>query len=276
MNPTALDAGLNGPGRREDAVLGSKESWTERAGRMRGGRGRAGLVIALSGVECAGKSTQRDLLLGALRARGCQPVTIWTRPGYTPGLEALKRLVSTLRARGRSRHREGRSQAPGLYPRRAANLGHPVRRRLWLVAALLDLLWTYGLRLRMWRRRGLVVVCDRFLLDCLVDFRVNFPEDRVEQGFLGRCLRRLSARPDAAFCLMIPPALSIERAHAKARFHWETAETLERRVQEYLAASAELSVQVLDGTLPADEVRESIERGLDRAVARVALAAESR
>lgn len=225
-----------------------------------------GSLIALSGVDCAGKSTQRALLLEALRARGLAPATVWSRAGYTPNLNAAKRVVRVLLGPLAPSYRPGaRGSAvpaqPGRYPRRASNLRQPLR-WLWLTGALLDLLWVYGVRVRVWRARGRVVVCDRHLLDCLVDLRVNFPEEGVERRWLFRALRRLAARPDAAFCLVVPAELSFERARTKGRRHGETREVLERRVAEYERAAAELGVPVLDGRRPAAELARAIQQGL--------------
>ncbi len=219
---------------------------------------RRGALIALSGVDCAGKTTQRDLLVTELRSRGYAPVTIWTRAGYTPGLEAVKKALRAVSGRKKSARR-GVSEKPSRYPRRAADLGHPIKRWLWLTAAMLDLLWVYGVRMRWMARTG-VVICDRYLLDCLVDFRVNFPADRVEERFLCRWLRGLGARPDAAFCLLVPAEQSMERSRGKSRFHWETLEILKERWREYQALSQELSVQVLDGGRPAEEIARSVLR----------------
>lgn len=226
---------------------------------------RKGILIALSGVDCAGKSTQRDFLVAVLRARGHSPRTVYTRPGYTPGLRVAKRL---LRALGLM-HKPGRSrvsEAPSRFPRRAANLGHPLERRLWLTAALLDLLWLYAVRIRLWRARGLTVVCNRYLLDALVDFRVNFPGERVEEGRLCRLLRRFSARPEAAFCLLVTAGETSARARAKARFHRETPEVLEQRWREYRALSEDLGVQVLDGARPVTEIARSIQERVAEAL----------
>ena len=173
---------------------------------------RRGLTIALSGVDCSGKSTQRDLLMAALRSWGNKPVTIWTRAGSTRGLKAVKRVVFALT--GKKKRDPGHvADKPGKYPRRASNLPNPIKRRIWLTAALLDLLWVYVFRLRWWGWCGRTVVCDRYLLDCLVDFRVNFPDDRVEDRLLCRWLRRFSVRPDVAFCLLTGwiPVLSLSR-----------------------------------------------------------------
>ena len=155
-----------------------------------------GGLIALSGVDCGGKSTQRDLLVQALRAWGARPVLVYLRPGYTPGLRALKSFLH----RGRKdRARTGEAGRTGRYPRRAENLAHPLIRWLWVQTALADLLWQSAVRMRLWRARGRVVVCNRYLLDALVDFRVNFPAERVERRWLCRALRRFARRPDAAF-----------------------------------------------------------------------------
>jgi thymidylate kinase len=222
---------------------------------------RRGALFALSGVDCAGKSTQRELLMDALRSRGYTPVTLWTRAGYTPGLKAIKRALRALTGVRKPR-RQGVSEEPGRYPRRLANLGHPLKRWLWLTAALLDLLWVYGVRIRIWKARGRIVVCDRYLLDCRVDFRVNFPADRIEDRLLFRLLRCFSVRPDAAFCLLVPAEMSLERGRGKSRFHWEPLEVLRQRRTNYEALSNLLGVQVLDGERPAGEIARSIQRSV--------------
>ena len=220
---------------------------------------RRGLTIALSGVDCSGKSTQRDLLMTALRSWGEEPVTIWTRAGSTPGLKAFKRVVFALT--GKKKRDPGHvADKPGRYPRRAANLPNPLERRVWLTTAILDLAWVYVVKLRWWRWCGRTIVCDRYLLDCLVDFRVNFPDDRVEERLLCRFLRRFSVRPDVAFCLLVPAELTMERSRNKARFHWETLEVLQRRREEYGTLSEALGVQALDGCRPVDEIARALQQ----------------
>lgn len=220
---------------------------------------RRGLLVALSGVDCAGKSTQRDRVMETLRTAGYAPVNFYTRAGYTPGLKALKRRLRALLGR-KKQDREGVSHKPSLYPRRASNLENPLRRRLWLTTALVDLLVLYCVRIRWMRARGRAVVCNRHLLDCLVDFRVNFPDERVEVGLLCRLLRRFTARPDASFCLLIPAETTMQRSREKNRFHWETLEILEQRRREYENLAKELGVHVLDGTAPVEETALSIRR----------------
>ncbi len=217
-------------------------------------------------MDCAGKSTQRDLLVEALRSSGHRPLNVYSRPGSTPGLRAIKSALRSLRGK-KEPARGSVSQVPGRYPRRAANLEHPLGRWLWLTAGLLDLLWLHGVRIRLWRASGRAVVCNRYLLDGLVDFRVNFPAERVQERWLCRLLRRISPRPDVAVCLLISAEQSLERAREKSRFHWETLAVLEQRRREYLALCEELAIQVLDGGRPAGELARSIQQRVAEALA---------
>jgi len=203
-----------------------------------------GFLLALSGIESSGKSTQRALLVDYLRTRGIEPVCIWSRPGYSSRLRVGKRLLRALRG---AKPRDRAPKGPGRYPRRAANLGHPLKRWSWLTLALLDLLWLHAVRLRLARALGQTLVADRYLLDSLVDFRVYFPDDRVEERWLCRLWRTLAVRPDAAFCLLVPAEESMRRTRDRGRRHWETLAVLEQRLSTYRVLAEELGVPVLDG-----------------------------
>jgi thymidylate kinase len=227
---------------------------------------RRGIVVALSGVDCAGKSTQCELLMENLRALGYEPARVWTRAGYTPGLEAVKGLLRRLKGR-KPRERAGVSEVPSQYPRRAANLPNRFQRWLWVTSALLDLLWVYAVQLRVWRTSGGAVLCDRYLLDCLVDFRVNFPEDRIEDRLLCRLLRRVAVRPDVAICMLVPAEQTMERSRGKQRFHWETLDVLQQRYEQYRDLSAQLGILVLDGARPSAEIADTIKGRIEDALA---------
>src|SRR5437870_7216172 len=118
-------------------------------------------LIAFSGLDGAGKSTQIELLRERLCARGLDTTVVWVRGGYTPIFSRLKRLAR--RAGGRH------VPPPGPGERRSEALGRPWLRRAWLVAALLDLAWLLAVRVRVLRGRGRIVLCDRYLVDTLID-----------------------------------------------------------------------------------------------------------
>lgn len=220
------------------------------------------LLVCLSGIESSGKSTQLDRLVENARRRGLRPVCLWTRPGYTRNLEAAKRLVQRLtsaRVAGSGSGAAGSERGPRAYPRRGDGFRSALAKRLWLSLALVDLIWVYGVEVRYWLSRGRTVICDRYLWDCLVDFRVNFPGDDVESGLLGRMLTALTPRPDVAFFLLISVEESLRRSEQRERRFRETEAVLQLRLEEYRTLADEFRWPVLDGQRPAEEVSEEIQ-----------------
>ena len=114
-------------------------------------------LILFSGIDGGGKSTQIERLTSVLRERWGEPVVFWSRGGYTPGFERLKRGL---------RRGTGSTIMPpaGRSAERSRSLRRPWIRRAWLALAVLDLLWWYGVRVRGWRRRGRAVILDRYWL----------------------------------------------------------------------------------------------------------------
>jgi thymidylate kinase len=217
------------------------------------------LLICLSGIESSGKSTQIEGLMESARRTGRRPIHLWTRPGYTRNLEAAKRLARRLAgSRGGGRKVGAAERAPRSYPRRAEGFRGPFQRHVWLSLALIDLIWAYGFQIRLWRAMGRTVICDRYIWDCVVDFRVNFPEDAVESRLLFRLLRALSPTPDAAFFLLLPVAESVRRSQLRERRFREADAVLERRREAYESLALETGWPVLDGRRPAEELAEEI------------------
>jgi thymidylate kinase len=128
---------------------------------------------------------------------------------------------------------------------------------LWLAAALLDLLFLLAVRVR-WLRRRRVVLCDRYLLDTLVDFRLNFPGDDVEHWWLWRALERLALRPDVAFVLLVPVAESRRRSDIKGEPFRDSPAVLAERLVHYRALAAPDRFTVLDGSRSVTEIADTI------------------
>ena len=138
-------------------------------------------------------------------------------------------------------------------------------RRAWLMLALLDLLWVYGVQLRWWRWRGHGVICDRYLWDTLIDFRLNFPQERVEDWLLWRLLVRASPQPDAAFLLLVPVAESVRRSQLKDEPFPDTPEVLARRLAQYESLAKAGHWRVLDGRRSIDKLALDIRAGVEAA-----------
>ena len=207
--------------------------------------------MAFSGLDGAGKSTQIAHLVTRLESKGEHPTVIWTRGGYTPLFRALKGLLRRV-LRGRIVPPAGRTA------QRQRALSRPIVRRLWLTLAILDLIWVYGVLIRWRRWRGQTVICDRYLWDTLLDFRLNFPQEQVERWWLWRVLQVVSPRPDVAFALLIPVDESIRRSRQKNEPFSDPVEVLERRLVAYRELEKRTGWYVLDGCRPVHELAEEI------------------
>ena len=213
------------------------------------------LLVVLSGIDGGGKSTQIELLKDYYQRQGLSPVCLWTRGGYTSLFNAVKEAARRL----------SRGQLPTSGPseQRDELLQRGRIQYLWLTLAILDLIRVYGVQVRWWLLRGRPVLCDRYLWDTLIDFRLLFPGIQVEDWPLWKILVWLTPRPDAAFLLMIPLDESERRCQIKYEPFPDTTEMREKRFANYQEASRRGYWQILDATKPAADVAGEILRVLE-------------
>lgn len=207
-------------------------------------RRRKAQIIAFSGVDGAGKSTQIELFKKYLADTSTEVVVCWTRGGYTPLFQALKKLLRKLAGR--------RLPPPGRNVQRERTMGKWWVRRLWLLISILDLALVYGVRVRWWKLRGKTVICDRYIADTRFDFRLNFPDDHAESWLLWRWLEKLAARPDAWFLMLLPVEESMRRCREKNEPFSDSEEGFRQRYRMYSELTDEGDYVVLDA-------RDSIE-----------------
>ena len=213
----------------------------------RGARRKRGCLVVFSGLDGAGKSTQIQILLSHCAQNGLRPEYLWSRGGYSPGMEFIKRVLRRL-APGKS------IASSGDNPARSRAFTRPIVRKLWLLAAILDLHWLYGVRLRLWLRQGKVVIADRYLLDTRIDFGLNFPAERCETWRTWHSLTRLAPDPDLAFMLLVPVEVSLRRSDEKKEPYRDTPAVLAHRLALYRQAAEQAPWIVLDGQRPVEEI----------------------
>jgi thymidylate kinase len=214
--------------------------------------GRRGKLIAFSGIDGAGKSTQIGLLIDELKRRGEKPVYYWSRGGYTGPFLALKSglrkiLGKRLPSAGRSDSREKAFQGPFVLS-------------LWLALAMADLILVYGVYIRFLSLTGKVVLADRYLWDTWVDFRLNFPESRFDQGLLWRVLCWVSPKPDRAFLFIVPVEEALRRSALKDEPFPDSAAVLSKRLELYTTALTETIWHRIDGLQPVAAIQKEIQK----------------
>ena len=208
--------------------------------------------IVLSGIDGAGKSTQLDLIKKYFEEHEQSVISLWTRGGNTPGINALKALLRKL---------AGKKLPPS---------GHSLKRdqmlekgwiqRMWLILAILDLLRIYSITLRWWLFRGKVVICDRYLWDTFIDFKIMFPNIDVKNWLLWKILVRCTPVPGKSVLLMIPLSLSEKRCLQKYEPFPDTPERRKQRYELYETTSKLKHWDIIDSTSSISTVFEDIMR----------------
>jgi thymidylate kinase len=200
-------------------------------------RRRSRVVLAVSGVDGAGKSTLTQLVGEALDRAGVPVTSVWVRPGMRLGwVEPLvvvaKRLLRQERAHGVAV--VASPVANGLRSRRGA-VG-------WLWSMFVTLAYLVEVR-REHRRTHGVVLYDRHLLDAIatLDFAYEGADLRLQRALI----RRLLPRADVSCYLEVPAEVAVARKPGDVI--GESA--VRRQLEVYDACRADLPrLLVLDAT----------------------------
>jgi len=201
-------------------------------------------VIAVSGVDGSGKSTQIELLTQRLRAAGRTPHVFWFRPGYSDELNALRAAVRRLR--------------PGALPKdggaRRATFARPGVRKTWVAAALADTLLQYAAKVRALSLGGHAVICDRYLVDGALDLALRFPELEDALRPAWAAVGALAPRPAVSLFLALPLDEAARRLATKDEPFPDPPALRATRHARYTELAAQGAFDVLVDAAPAPEV----------------------
>lgn len=216
----------------------------------------AGVLIAFSGVDYAGKSTQIDMLESRLAAQNAASRVTWFRPGYGPELDALRRLIRGVRP--------GAIPAPGRSAARERTFRRTGVGEAWVVMACLDTLLQYAVKIRRQVDRGQIAICDRYVRDALIDLELRFPAVMCRAGRLVRSVMMACPEPDFHFLLMLDERTILERHQSKREPFPDSDGIRGRRLEAYRKWAEEGSATVLN----AGRSREAIHAEVVAALAR--------
>ena len=155
-------------------------------------------IIIFSGIDGSGKSTQIDDLIEKLNKKGNRSFKFWARGGYTPAFLFFKKVTRKLL---------GEKQIPsGKSIERERILKNKFISTIWITIACFDLILFWGIYLRIKKLFFDFILCDRYLLDTLIDFEINFSQNNFKKNLLWLFLVKLLPIPDLALmrCSGIP------------------------------------------------------------------------
>ena len=214
-------------------------------------------MIAFSGLDGAGKSTQIDLVTKKYSNNGLKSLILWTRGGYTPGMKFIKNLFKISKQTSK---KESDKRASS----REKSFSNPFIRKVWLSLSILDLILVYGLYIRIKELFGVKIICDRYIYDTLLDFRLNFPDEKIEKWMLWKLLLFVSVKPTKHFVITIPVSESQHRSKLKNEPFPDSKEVLESRLNNYMKyVATDKTALHIDGTHKIDAIHSEIIKELN-------------
>jgi thymidylate kinase len=209
------------------------------------------LLIAFSGIDSAGKSTQILKVVEYFKSRGRKTKVIWSRGGYTPLFNIFKSILRKITGDALPK--------PGASKHRDKTFNKKWVRLIWLDMALFDMTFFYCLYIRFLKMWGCVVIADRYLYDTYIDFELKFSKENIERNILWRILVYLSPRPDISLILTIPIDESLRRSNLKNEPFSENLIQRKKRFDMYQNLIDENKWDfIIDGLQPIDEVWSNI------------------
>jgi len=210
------------------------------------------MIIAMSGLDGAGKSTQIAELTERLKTDKIKSRVIWARGGYTPLFENLKKLIRIVARK--------RIPPPGLTKERKRHFANLWVQRIWLVVAIIDLILLWGIYVRLMSKLGFFIICDRYINDTLLDFKRNFPNSSFEKSWVWAFLKFMTPKPDHTFVLWVPVKTSLERSIDKGEPFPDDKDTLEWRLNSYMNEDVFLNSDCIrfDGRLSIEVIANKI------------------
>ncbi len=225
-------------------------------------RFRRPAVVALSGLDGSGKSTQARLLVDTLERIGIPGAVEWAKLGEDRRLWAIRRfgtrLLSPL-ARAESTPAPAGEPAVGKQIRQASGTVSTV----WATIACASSIWTYRRQVARYRGRAEILVYDRYILDAAVHLRWRYGARGASASRLTRALVALAPTPLAAYYLELPADAAQQRKLEDRVQDLADHATLYRK---QLASAAGAGVKVLDAAQPIDALAASIARDVWRAM----------
>lgn len=183
------------------------------------------LMITFSGIDSSGKSTYIDLTKKLLDELDIRYKVVWSRGGYTNFFEKIKKLLRFI----------ARKKLPesGHSNRREELFRNAFISSVWYVISMVDLICLYWISFNIYKKKDIVLICDRYLWDTYVDFSIRFTEKNMNKSLLWAIACRVSRKPDLSFYFFVSPELSLSRSLNKNEAFSETLEQRKVRLDLY-------------------------------------------
>lgn len=206
-------------------------------------------MISFSGIDCSGKSTQLEIVKKYYEEKGVKCKVIWSRGGYTPWVEKVKTILRKDKKYNQEQKDEYRAEFN-------QNLK---KQKLLLWASIADLIRYYGIVYRFIELSGTLILCDRYIWDTYIDFKLKYPKLQFEKWFIWKIMLKTIKKPKHSIIFTIPVEVSMKRSIEKNDPHSEPYEVRMERIHKYEEQIALNRWQyVIDAQVPIKEVTAKV------------------
>ncbi len=213
-------------------------------------RCRPAAVVSLSGIDGSGKSAAIRALREAMVLCEIPTRVVWSRGGFTFGMQAVKKAARTALPAG--------IPGPGQSAAKARLLSGRVAGTLFAAAVVVEQAMHYLIRVRLPRRAGFSILCDRSGIDTAVDLLAKLSPDRLVARRAAGLV--LSSAPKADLAILL--RLSAEEA-ARRKPDEVGLEMLRMQARLFEEVAAGRRMMIVEAGRPeADVIGEVVEKSL--------------
>ncbi|MFA7637275.1 MAG: hypothetical protein WCX81_05895 [Monoglobales bacterium] len=213
------------------------------------------MIISVSGIDSAGKSTQIELLKKELEVKKIRHCVKWSKARATPGVVFLKELF---RKDKKMNYQEKLAHRQEVFENNR-------KKTLLLFASLVDLCFYWGIYFRLLKLKYKVLVLDRYLWDTFVEIKADFYGIEFENWFIWKLLVKIAPKPDVSFLLVVPLEVSLSRDIQKTDVSVEAPALIDSRERKIEKINTYFSLAekkkwdfILDGTKEIHDVHREL------------------
>ena len=215
-----------------------------------------GMIFAFSGLDGSGKSTQMNLIIDKLEEKDYPLKYRYIRFGSTKRVEKIKNI---LQKENQSDLNFNENQIDSDNEEKKNSFF----RRIYLLFAYLDLIFEFII-IRIEKKLGYVLICDRYYWDCFVIFQYKEVFNSFDK-YMWRLIKKIAKEPNRQFYFKISTEEAYQRI-LKRKIDFESLSRLTERNKLYNNIESDINGLIIDAEEPIEQISAIIWENIEEFV----------